>query len=450
MKDYSFALIPIVTKILCYTTFWIFKNMVSLVVGTQWGDEGKGKIVDLLSGKADFAVRFHGGNNAGHTVVVNGKRYPFHLIPSGILNPKVIGVISNGVLLDLEVLATEMKMLLDDGLKLKNKLFISERCHLIMPYHKALDEAYENARGKNKLGTTKRGIGPAFADKVSYNGIRIYELRDFKNFKEKFTFHANIKNKILETFNVPKININQEIEKFRKLRKLILPYVTDTFLLFQKALKNNKDIVFEGAHGIMLDIDWSPYPFSTGSNVVTGAVNTGAGIPVGEIDKVWGVVKAYTSRVGGGPLPTELLDGIGDSLRKKGNEYGTTTGRPRRIGWLDLEAVKFACTISGATNLAITKLDILSGLEKIKVCTGYKINGKKINYSSCGYNELAKVTPQYKVFEGWREKITAAKKLNDLPTNCKKYLTFIKSFLRLPIGIVGNGAKREAYLKLSS
>lgn len=420
------------------------------VVGTQWGDEGKGKIVDLVSKQADFAVRFHGGNNAGHTVVANGKRYPFHLIPSGILNPKVVGVIGNGVLLDLDVLTAEIKMLQNDGIKLKNKLFVSDRCHLIMPYHKALDEAYENARGKNKLGTTKRGIGPAFADKVSYNGLRIYELRDFQNFKEKFSFHAAIKNKILETFNVPKINIKQEIEKFGKLRKLILTYVTDTFLLLQKALKNKKYIVFEGAHGIMLDIDWSPYPFSTGSNVLTGAINCGAGIPIKEINKVWGVVKAYTSRVGGGPLPTELTNGIAKQIRDKGNEYGTTTGRPRRIGWLDLEGVKFASRISGVTHLAITKTDILSGLAKIKVCTGYKLRGKEISYSSCGYNELAKVTPQYQVFDGWNQEITAVKKFNDLPTNCKKYLKFIESFLKIQIGIIGNGAKREAFLKLNS
>ena len=425
-------------------------HMVSLVVGTQWGDEGKGKIVDLLSQKADYVARFHGGNNAGHTVVVNGKRYPFHLIPSGILNPNVIGVIGNGVLLDLDVLAAEMKMLLDDGVKLKNKLFISERCHLIMPYHKALDEAYENARGKNKLGTTKRGIGPAFADKVSYNGLRIYELRDFQNFKEKFAFHASIKNKILETFDVPKINIKEEIHKFERLRQLILPYVADTLLLFQKALKKNKNIVFEGAHGIMLDIDWSPYPFSTGSNVIIGAINTGAGIPIDKIDNVWGVVKAYTSRVGGGPLPTELFDGVAKQIRDKGSEYGTTTGRPRRIGWLDLEAVKFACRISGVTRLAITKADILSGLAKIKVCIAYKLKGKEISYSSCGYNELAKLTPVYRVFDGWREDLAKAKSFTDLPTNCRKYLQFISSFLKIPLGIIGNGAKREAYIRLKS
>lgn len=421
--------------------------MLSFVVGTQWGDEGKGKIVDLLAQKSDYVVRFHGGNNAGHTVVVNGKRFPFHLIPSGILNPKVVGVIANGVILDLEVLISELKMLKSEGIKLKGKLFISERCHLIMPYHKALDEAYENARGKNKLGTTKRGIGPCFSDKVSYNGLRLYELMDFTNFKERFAFQANIKNKILETFNVPKINIKVELEKMQKYRTIIAPFITDTFVLFQKALLSKKSLLFEGAHGTMLDCDWSPYPFSTGSNVTTGAINIGAGIPIDKIDNVWGVVKAYTSRVGGGPLPTELVDGVAKQIRDKGNEYGTTTGRPRRIGWLDLEAVKFACEISGVTRLAITKADILSGLSKIKVCTGYKLRGKEISYSSCGYNELAKLKPVYKVFDGWNAEITSVKNFKDLPVNCRKYLRFIESFLKIPIRVVGNGPQREAVLK---
>lgn len=424
--------------------------MISSVIGCQWGDEGKGKIVDLLSQKADFVVRFHGGNNAGHTVVVNNKQFPFHLIPSGILNPNVVGVIANGVILDLEVLISELNMLRREGIKLKNKLFISERCHLILPYHKALDAAYENARGKNKLGTTKRGIGPAFADKVSYNGIRIYELLNFSEFAEKFAFQATIKNQILSLFNVPKINIKQELQRFKKFKEQIKPYIADTFKILNKATDEDKIIVFEGAHGIMLDVDWSPYPFSTGSNVTTGAINTGAGIPVKKINKVWGVVKAYTSRVGGGPLPTELFDDIAKQIRDKGTEYGTTTGRPRRIGWLDLEAVKFACRIAGVTRLAITKTDILSGLSKIKVCTGYTLKGKKTSYSSCGYNELAKLTPVYKVFNGWSEEITNFKNFKDLPPNCRKYIQFIESFLEIPLGIVGNGAKREAYLKLSS
>ncbi|MDD5416109.1 MAG: adenylosuccinate synthase [Candidatus Daviesbacteria bacterium] len=421
---------------------------VSVVIGTQWGDEGKGKIVDLLAEKSDYVVRFHGGNNAGHTVVVNNKKYPLHLIPSGVLHPKTNCVIANGVVIDLEVLVSEIKMLQNDGVKLNGRLFISERCHLILPYHKALDLAFENARGKDKLGTTARGIGPCYADKVSYNGIRIYELKDWELFVEKFTFQAKIKNEILKTFNVKAINVKEELAKISEFRKIVLPFVSDTFLLLQNAIDQKRTILLEGAHGVMLDIDFSPYPFSTGSNVITGAVNTGAGIPIQKISKVLGVVKAYTSRVGGGPLPTELTDSLGESIREKGQEFGTTTGRPRRVGWLDLEAVKFACQVSGATEIAITKIDILSGLEKIKVCAGYKLNGKFIPYSSCGYQELAKLTPVYKEFSGWKEDITNIKSFNDLPKNCQDYIKFIESFLGISIKLISTGPKREEYIKL--
>lgn len=420
--------------------------MISVVIGSQWGDEGKGKIVDLLAKKADYTVRFHGGNNAGHTVVVNGKKYPFHLIPSGILNKNTKGVIANGTILDPEVLIGEIEQLEKEGIKLKNKLFISPRCHLIMPYHKALDEAYENARGKNKLGTTRRGIGPTFADKVSYNGIRIYELLDWKTFVEKFTFQAEIKNRILKLFKVKPIDIQKELKRLKEYRNKLVSYVEDTFLLLQSAIKNKKNILLEGAHGVMLDIDFSPYPFSTGSNVITGAVNTGAGIPISKVNEVWAVVKAYLSRVGEGPLPSELHDKTADLIREKGQEYGTTTGRPRRIGWLDLEAVKFTCEVTGATKLAITKLDILSGLSEIKVCTAYYLKGKKINYSECGYNELAKLTPKYVSFRGWKEDIQKVRKFKDLPKNCQKYLRFIESFLKVPIAIVSTGAERQDYL----
>lgn len=422
------------------------KNNISVIVGTQWGDEGKGKVVDLLSAQADFVVRFHGGNNAGHTIIVARKKYAFHLVPSGILHPKTVGVIANGVIIDPEVLVAEIKMLEDSGINLRKKLFISERCHLVLPYHKALDIAFENARGKDKLGTTGRGMGPTYADKVSYNGIRIYELRDWKLFAEKFIFQANIKNKILQTFGVKPIKIKQELEKLKKLREIILPFVSDTYQILQKA--KGKQILFEGAHGVMLDIDFSPYPFSTGSNVITGGVNTGAGIPTQQISKVVGLVKAYTSRVGGGPLPTELTDDLGEEIREKGGEYGTTTGRPRRIGWLDLEAVKFAVEVAGITEIVITKIDVLSGLEKIKVCVGYKLNGKNIPYSSCGYQELEKLTPEYKEFAGWDEDISGIRKFSDLPKNCQEYLKFIEKFLGVRIGIVSVGPQREAYINI--
>lgn len=424
------------------------KNNISVVLGTQWGDEGKGKIVDLLAEKSDYVVRFHGGNNAGHTIVVNGKKYPLHLIPSGILHPQTKCVISNGVVVDLEVLVSEINMFRDDGVKFEKRLFISDRCHLVLPYHKALDIAFENARGKSKLGTTARGIGPAYADKVSYNGIRLYELKNWEIFTEKFKFQAKIKNEILKTFKVEPINVSQELKKLAKLREIILPYITDTYQLLQKAIAQNQRIFMEGAQAIMLDVDFSPYPFTTASNTIPGAINTGSGIQIQKIGDIYGVVKAYTSRVGGGPFVTELTDKLGDEIREKGAEFGTTTGRPRRVGWLDLEAVSFACQISGATQLAITKIDILSGLKKIKVCIDYKLNGKPISYSSCGYEELAKLTPIYKEFAGWEEDITKVKRFKNLPKNCQTYIQFIEDFLRVPVKLVSTGPAREEYIKL--
>jgi adenylosuccinate synthase len=417
--------------------------MNQFVFGSQWGDEGKGKIVDFLAAKADYTVRFHGGNNAGHTVIVGGKKYPFHLMPSGILNKKTIGVIGNGVIIDPDVLITEIKQLEAEGMNLTKKLVISPRCHLIMPYHKALDEAYENARGKNKLGTTKRGIGPTFADKVSYNGIRLYELFSLVHFEEKFRFQAGIKNKILTLFGVAPIDIDKELQKFKEYRRILAPYVIDTFPILLAAQEKKKNVLFEGAHGVMLDVDWGLYPYCTGSNVITGGINTGSGFPTNKLDKIWAVVKAYTTRVGEGPVPTEFDDETAHTIREQGHEYGTTTGRPRRIGWLDLEAVKFACQVTSANCLAITKTDILTGLKKIKVCTGYKLNGKKIPYSSCGYIELAKVEPQYKTFNGWKEDIREITKFNKLPKNCQVYLKFIENFLKVRIKIVSTGPERE-------
>ena len=418
--------------------------MIQLVIGSQWGDEGKGKIVDMMAEKADLVVRFHGGNNAGHTVVINGKKFPFHLIPSGILQKKPVVVIADGVVVDPDVLMEEMAIFEKMGINLKKKLVISPRCHLIMPYHKELDQAYENARGKNKLGTTKRGIGPVYADKVSYNGIRIYELLNWSLFVEKFKFQSEIKNKILIAFGVAPIKVETYLPAFKKLAEKIKPLIGDTFSLFQKAMSQKKKILFEGAHGVMLDNTFGLYPYVTASNVIEGGVNVGSGMPSKKIDEVWGVVKAYTSRVGGGPLPTELFDKVADQIREKGYEYGTTTGRPRRIGWLDLPAVKFACQLSSINRIAITKIDILSGLSQIKVCLGYKLNGKKIAFSQCGYQELEKLTPVYKSLPGWKEEISAIKSFKKLPVNCQKYVKFIEKYLEVAIKIVSVSPEREA------
>jgi adenylosuccinate synthase len=422
--------------------------MVSLVIGSQWGDEGKGKIIDALAEKSDFVVRFHGGNNAGHTVIANGKKYPFHLMPSGILHPKAKGVIANGTVLDLEVLISEIEMLEADGIRLSGKLFISDRCHIVLPYHKALDEAYENARGKNSLGTTRRGISQTYADKVSYNGLRLYDLKNWEEFKKKFEFQAGVKNKILKTFKVKEIEIHKELEKYKKFREILLPFIHDTFVILREALAKKQNILLEGAHGVMLDNDFGSYPYVTGSNVITGAVNTGSGIPIQKINKVWAVVKAYTSKVGEGPFPTELKDKTAEYIREKGAEFGTTTGRPRRVGWLDLEALKFTMEATGATHLAITKADVLSGVKELKVCTGYEYKGKPIPFSSCGYLELAELKPVYKTFKGWDEDISKAKKLSDLPKSCRDYLEYIEKFLGVKIAIFSTGPAREEFITL--
>lgn len=417
---------------------------VDVVLGLQWGDEGKGKVVDLLAKNSDYVVRFHGGNNAGHTVVLGNKKFFFRLIPSGIFHKRPKAIIGNGVVVDLEVLLNEINILEAEGLNLKNKLFISPRCHLILPYHKELDIAYENSRGSKKLGTTKRGIGPAYSDKVTYNGIRFYELLDWKAFEKAFTFQARIKNKILQIFDVSPINIKSSLKTIKAIRSRVLPFIYDNYLLLDKAIKDKKNILLEGAHGIMLDTDWSPYPYSTASNVLTGAVNTGAGIPIKKVNNVIGVVKAFLSRVGEGPLPTELHSNLANQIRESGGEYGTTTGRPRRIGWLDLETVKFSCEINDVNQIVITKLDILSGLKEIKVCTGYKLNDKTINYSSCGYNELRNLKPVYKTFKGWSKDISSVRKFNDLPPECRTYLKFIEKFLSVKTKFVSVGAERNA------
>src|SRR3989338_4532756 len=328
----------------------------SVVIGAQWGDEGKGKIIDYLSKKSDYVIRFHGGNNAGHTVINNLGKFALHLIPAGIFNPTTTAIIGNGVVVDLEVLVEEIEMLEKKGVRVKNKLIISPRCHLIMPYHKLLEEAYENAKGKGKTGSTGRGIGPAYSDKVSYNGIRIADMMDRKLFSEKLKVQLGLKNKILKALGATVLS-QKEIEKksfmlFEKIKELI----KEPFSIVHSALQNKKNILMEGAQGVFLDNDWGTYPFVTGSTVLTGGINAGAGIPPKYINRIIGVTKAYTTRVGGGPFPTEQLNGIGDKLREVGAEYGATTGRPRRCGWLDVELLKFASLINGFTEMAIIKL----------------------------------------------------------------------------------------------
>ncbi len=415
-----------------------------VIIGLQWGDEGKGKVVDLLASKTDYVVRYNGGNNAGHTVVLGKKKYFFRLIPSGIFHKRPKAVIANGMVLNLSVLMGEMDILENEGINLRKKLIISPRAHLILPYHIELDAAYEKSRGRKMLGTTLRGIGPAYADKVSYNGIRVYDLIDWKHFIEIFSFQAGIKNRILRGLNSKPINIKRSLNELKNYRNRILPLIKDSFETLNSAYRSGEKILFEGAHGIMLDLDWSPYPFATASNTVVGGINAGSGLSNRNIDKVTGIVKAFTSRVGGGPLPTELSGKLADAIRERGAEYGTTTGRPRRIGWLDLEAVKFSCRLNNVDEIVITKLDILSGLAEIKVCIGYEYKGENINYSECGYKELEKVKPVFKSFQGWLKDISGVRKFRDLPKECRNYVKFIEKFTGTKIKFLSVGAERNA------
>lgn len=420
----------------------------NVVIGAQWGDEGKGKIIDYLAAKSDYVIRFHGGNNAGHTVINKFGKFALHLVPSGIFYPKTKVIIGNGVVVDLQILLEEIGMLEKQGIKIKNKLFISPRCHLIMPYHKLLDLLYEKAKGKVKTGTTGRGIGPTYSDKVSYNGIRIADLMDKKLFSGKLKIQLLVKNKILKALGAKQLG-QKDIEKlFFDFREKIKPFVKEPFPLIKNAIKNKQNILLEGAQGTLLDNDWGTYPFVTGSTVLTGGINAGAGIPVNKVDNIIGIIKAYTTRVGAGPFPTELLNETCHDLRKIGGEFGTTTGRPRRCGWLDIELLKFACYINGFTELAITKLDVLDNFPKIKICTHYILNGRKVNYYNGDANLLAKIKPVYRTFKGWDKPIKGITKYNNLPKEAKQYLQQIEKLTEVKIKYISTGPKRDEIIKI--
>lgn len=417
--------------------------MVTLVIGSQWGDEGKGKIMDVVSTMSDVVVRFHGGNNAGHTVINRYGTFPLHLLPSGIFNKKAKAFITNGTVLNLEVLTGEIEMINKAGLQLENRLSISPRCHIIFPYHQLFDSLFEKARGNNEIGTTGRGIGPVFADKVTYQGIRLIDLLDKKQFSEKLAVQLKVKNTIIQAFGEKPLD-QKEIEKtFFGYRKKLLPYIKEPYPLIHKAIQKDKKILLEGAQGIFLDNDWGTYPYVTGSNIVAGNANATAGIPPQEITDVIAVVKAYTTRVGAGPFPTELLDKTGDKLRNEGHEFGTTTGRPRRCGWFDAELLRFAAQLSGFTEVAITKLDVLDTFSEINICVGYTLNGKKVSYYDGDAVFLNKVKPVYKTVKGWNQSTTGITDYDNLPKNAKKYLDTIEKEIGVPIKIISVGPARN-------
>ncbi len=416
---------------------------INIVLGSQWGDEGKGKIIDNLSEASDYVVRFNGGNNAGHTIINKYGKFAMHLVPSGIFHEKTKAVIANGVVLDLEVLISEIETIKKAGVNFNGRLFISPRCHLIMPYHKLLDKLYEEAKGKAKTGTTGRGIGPVYADKVSYNGIRLADLMDKKVFAEKLEIQLLVKNKILVALGEKPL-AKDEIEKqYLGYLKKIKPYISETYTILKKASDAKKRILFEGAQGVFLDNDWGTYPFVTASTIISGGISAGGGISPKKIDEIIAVTKAYTTRVGAGPFPTELFDKDGDKLTEIGHEYGATTGRRRRCGWFDAELLRFAADLNGFTQLAITKLDILDNFETIKICTHYSLSGKKVGYVDGDATFLTKVKPVYKIMRGWMKPTKGTKKYDDLPANAKTYLKELEKQIGVKIKYISTGEKRD-------
>lgn len=415
----------------------------AMVIGAQWGDEGKGKIVDYLAAKADVVVRSQGGNNAGHTVVTGGKAYPLRLMPSGIMYPGTICIVGTGVVVDPKSFLEEMEKLEAQGINAKH-LQISTRAQVVFPYHIRLDEAEEMRKGSRKLGTTKNGIGPCYADKINRIGIRMCDLMDKEVFAEKLKYNVEQKNMLLEKlYGMEGFDYEQMLIDYLGYAERLRPYVKDTNYTVQTLVREGKNVLFEGAQASMLDCDNGTYPFVTSSHPTAGGACIGAGIGPHMMQNIFGVVKAYSTRVGEGPFPTEQVNEIGDRIRDIAHEFGTVTGRPRRVGWLDARAVRYAAALNSFDYLAITRLDILDEMEEIKVCVGYEYEGKLVKEYPADLKFLSKVTPIYKTYKGWKEKISAIRDYDRLPALCKEYLADISKEIGVPIGIVSVGPSRE-------
>ena len=421
-----------------------------IVLGAQWGDEGKGKMTDYLAEEADVVVRFQGGNNAGHTVVVGDTDYKLHLIPSGVLYDNKLNVIGNGVVVDPKALFTEIDYLEGLGVKVTpEKLVISDRAHLIMPYHRILDALKEKARGKNDIGTTGKGIGPCYTDKIERSGIRICDLLHKEVFIEKLKENIEIKNAyITKVYGGEALNFDEICKEYLEYAERIRPYVCDTSVKIYDEIMNNKNVLFEGAQGMLLDIDHGSYPYVTSSNTTSGGVSNGTGIGPTMINNAVGICKAYTTRVGKGPFPTELNDDMGEWIREKGHEFGVTTGRARRCGWLDLVILKTTVRVCGLTSLAVTKIDTLAGLDKVKVCVGYKFDGKVIDYFPASLEDVAKCEPVYEEFAGWDESVANARSYDEIPENAKIYLRRIEELTGTKISIVSVGPERAQTIRV--
>jgi len=420
-----------------------------VIIGVQWGDEGKGKIVDYYASSADVVARFQGGNNAGHTLVVDGKKTILHLIPSGVLHPHAKCLIGSGVVVDPENFLHEIEVLRKAGISnLEERVFLSDRCHLIVDYHKHLDAARESKKA-GKIGTTKRGIGPAYEDRASRRGLRVADLYNESAFEEKLKENLAEKNFLLkEYYGVDPVSMESFMAKYRDIAKRLKPFVRDVSATLYEAIENDKKILYEGAQGVLLDVDYGTYPYVTSSQTLPSQAALGLGARVPKDTLFVGVIKAYSTRVGEGPFPTELNDVFGDQLRESGSEYGATTGRPRRCGWLDLVAVKYALQVSGIKNLAITKADVLSGVEALKVCVAYDYQGKILNTIPADTSILSKIKPIYEPIPGWKEDLTQVKNPQDIPKNLQNYLHFIENFTGARINLVSTGAGREAVIDI--
>jgi adenylosuccinate synthase len=417
----------------------------AVIVGTQWGDEGKAKVIDFLSGTSDIVIRFHGGANAGHTVIAEGQKFVFHLVPSGIMYPDKICVVSNGVVLDIEQFLKEIDELSGKKIKIEGRLFISDLAHLVLPYHKLQDAATETAAGSAKIGTTGRGIGPAYADKATRSGIRVGDLSNWDLFTGKFRKNCEAKKLLLSAYGQPfPLNIDDCLDQYRKMRGRVLPFITDTGDLLFKACQNGKRLLFEGAQGTFLDIDHGTYPFVTSSNTVSGAACTGAGIGPSYINHVVGIVKAYTTRVGNGPFPTEQDNETGARIRAKGGEFGATTGRPRRCGWFDSVLLRRSVQINGLTRLALTKLDVLGAFEEIKICTHYEIEGKRVDLFPTNMQRVEAAVPCYDSMQGWNSDLSGCRTMADLPKNALLYIKRLQQLCHgVPLLLVSVGPDRS-------
>ncbi|SDC41642.1 Adenylosuccinate synthetase [Pelagirhabdus alkalitolerans] len=414
-----------------------------VVVGTQWGDEGKGKITDFLSQNAEVVARYQGGNNAGHTIKFDDVTYKLHLIPSGIFFNEKVSVLGNGMVIDPKALVKELKYLHDLGVK-TDQLKISNRAHVILPYHIKLDQLQDEEKGANKIGTTMKGIGPAYMDKAARIGIRIADLLDYELFQNKLTQNLNDKNRLLtKVYDQEAIKVEDILDEYYQYGQEIKHLVADTSVVLNDALDAGKRVLFEGAQGVMLDIDQGTYPFVTSSNPIAGGVTIGSGVGPSKINHVVGVSKAYTTRVGDGPFPTELHDEIGDKIREVGNEYGTTTGRPRRVGWFDSVVVSHAQRVSGITDLSLNSIDVLTGIETLKICVAYRYKGEVTREFPASLKELAECEPIYEELPGWDEDITGAKSLDDLPANARHYIERISQLTQIPLSIFSVGPDRN-------